>query len=87
MALIADVHTDPNSGQVLEEAVGFSFIIYVKASIKGKDQIVQGPVFSYYEFKQPMSDRLTDEKWQRMLMEGHEPSLPKWTSEFIGKQK
>jgi hypothetical protein len=85
MALIADVHTDPNSGQVLEEAVGFPFIIYVKVSIKGKDQIVQGPVFSYYEFKQPMSDRLTDEKWQSILKAGKEPSLPKWTSGFIGK--
>jgi hypothetical protein len=86
MAVIADVHTDPNSGQVLEEAVGFPSIIYVKVSIGGKDQIVQGPVFSYYEFKQPMSDRLTDEKWQRMLKEGQEPSLPGWTSEFIGQQ-
>ena len=40
LAVIADVHTDPNSGQVLEEGVGFPFVIYVKASIKGKDQIV-----------------------------------------------
>ena len=86
MAIIADVHTDPNSEQVLEEAVGFPFVIYVKASIKGKDQIVQGPVFSYYEFKQPMSDRLTDEQWQGMLEEGQEPSLPKWTGKFMGNK-
>jgi hypothetical protein len=72
MAVIADVHTDPNSRQVLEEAVGFPSIIYVLVSIEGKDQIVRGPVFSYYEFKQPMSDRLTDEA-----------ALPRWTSEFI----
>lgn len=57
----------------------------LKVSIKGKDQIVQGPVFSYYEFKQPLSDRLTDEQWQKMLKEGKEPSLPRWTREFIGK--
>jgi hypothetical protein len=87
MAVIADVHTDPNSGQVLEEAVGFPFIIYVRVSIKGKDQTVQGPVFSYYEFKQPMADRLTDEKWQKMLEEGQGPLLPRWTGKFIGNRK
>jgi hypothetical protein len=86
MAVIADIHTDPNSGQVLEEAVGFPSIIYVKVSIGGKDQIVRGPVFSYYEFRQPMSDRLTDEGWQQMLQKGEEPPLPPWTSEFIGQQ-
>ncbi|MCK4487791.1 MAG: DUF3160 domain-containing protein [Desulfobacterales bacterium] len=86
MAVIADVHTDPNSKQVLEEAVGLPFIIYVKTPVNGKDQIFRGPVFSYYEFKQPMSDRLTDEQWQRMLMEGLAPSLPRWTGKFIGKQ-
>ena len=87
MALIADVHTDPNSGQVLEEAVGPPFIIYVKVPVEGEDQIVQGPVFSYYEFKQPMSDRLTDEQWQLMLKEGREPAWPGWTGNFIGKKE
>ncbi|MBE9522169.1 MAG: DUF3160 domain-containing protein, partial [Proteobacteria bacterium] len=87
MAVIADVHTDPNSGHVLEEAVGFPSIIYVKVSIGGKDQIVRGPVFSYYEFKQPMSNRLTDEQWQKILKEGREPPLPKWSDEFVSKQK
>lgn len=86
MAVIADVHTDPNSGQVLEEAVGFPSIIYVKGSVEGKDQVVQGPVFSYYEFKQPMSERLTDEQWQQMLEKGREPPLPRWSSTFTVKQ-
>jgi len=85
MALTADVYTDPNSRQVLEEAVGFPLIIYVKVSIEGKNQILRGPIFSHYEFKQPMSDWLTDEQWQKMLMEGKEPPLPKWTRSFIAK--
>lgn len=87
MAMIADVHTDPNSGQVLEEAVGFPYIIVVMASVKGKNRIVQGPVFSYYEFKQSMSNRLTDEQWQIMLGERLEPSPPKWAREFIYDKK
>ena len=86
MAVIADVHTDPNSGQVLEEGVGFPFIIYARVCIEGMEKILRGPVFSYYEFKKPMSDRLTDEQWKWMLKEGQEPPLPRWTSEFIAKQ-
>jgi hypothetical protein len=36
-------------------------------------------VFSYYEFKHPMDDRLTDEAWQEMLEnEESRPSLPGW---------
>ena len=85
MAVITDVHTDTNSGQVLQEAVGFPFIIYIKIYNKGKEQIFQGPVFSYYEFKQPMSNRLTDEQWQKMLKQSQDQSLPEWTSVFIGK--
>jgi hypothetical protein len=38
-----------------------------------------GAVFSYYEFKQPMSERLTDEAWQEMLADpSKRPSLPSW---------
>ena len=36
-----------------------------------------GPVFTYYEFKQPMSDRLTDEKWRTMLRM-NPPEKPAW---------
>ena len=87
MPIIADVHTDPNSGKVLEEGVGYPFIIHVRGLIDGREQIVQGPVFSYYEFKRPMADRLTDEQWQHMLEKGQEPPLPRWTREFIVQQK
>jgi hypothetical protein len=37
-----------------------------------------GPVFTYYEFKHPMSDRLTDEKWRTMLI-SEETQKPDWT--------
>jgi hypothetical protein len=37
-------------------------------------------VFSYYEFKQPMSDRLTDEAWQEM---SPKPDQPAWKGSFI----
>lgn len=80
MAIVADVHTEGNSGQVLEEGVGDAFTIYVVAPVEGQQVVAQGGVFSYYEFKQPMDDRLTDEAWQSLEPK---PDLPQWTASFI----
>jgi hypothetical protein len=84
-AVVADVATDPNSGQVLEEAVGKVFPIYVVVEAEGRLTLTQGGVFSYYEFAWPMSDRLTDEAWREMLETGQAPSRPPWTSSFISE--
>ncbi len=83
MAVIADVHTDPNDGLVLEEAVGRPMVILVAVNVGGQVVLTQGGVFSYYEFTWPMDDRLTDEAWQDMLDQGEQPPLPLWTSSFI----
>jgi hypothetical protein len=80
MALVADVHTDPNTGQVLEEGVGDAFPIYVVVPVEGQQVVALGGVFSYYEFKWPMADRLTDESWQEM---SPRPDRPAWTGTFI----
>ena len=78
MAIIADVHTDPNSGNVLEVASGDPFTIYVIVQDeKGKLRLTKGGTFSYYEFHHPMIDRLTDEGWQDML-DSSPPPLPEW---------
>ena len=78
MDIIADVHTDLNTGQVLEVGVGSPFNIFVLVEdAKGK-RICRGGVFSFYEFKHPMSDRLTDEKWQKMKEEEKRPPQPPW---------
>jgi len=81
--IIADVHTDQNSGQVLEEGVGYVDMIVVAYKVPdGRILIGAGPVMSYYEFKQPMSDRLTDEKWRDML-QSNPPERPEWADSFI----
>ncbi len=80
MAIVADVHTDVNTGQVLEEGVGDAFLIYVIVPVGGQLAVTQGGVFSYYEFTQPMSDRLTDEAWQALEPK---PDLPIWTGSFV----
>jgi hypothetical protein len=80
--LVADVHTDGNTEKVLEEGVGYIKTLIAAYKLpQGHILIGVGPVFSYYEFKQPMKDRLTDEKWREMLNSQH-PSEPKWTKSF-----
>jgi hypothetical protein len=81
--LIADVHTDANSSRVLEEGVGFvNLLVAAYRLAEGRTVLGAGPVFSYYEFKWPMSDRLTDEKWTNMLMTGIAPAVPEWVHSF-----
>jgi hypothetical protein len=77
VAAIADVITEPQSGQVLEEGVGDVLPLYAVVTIDGRPWLTRGGVFSYYEFHQPMSNRLTDDAWRDMA---HRPALPSWTS-------
>jgi len=78
MDIVVDVHTDPNTGQVLEEAVGSPANIYVLVRDGRGDRLCRGGVFTYYEFKHPLNDRLTDEKWQEMGRSGTRPARPDW---------
>jgi hypothetical protein len=66
--IVADVHTDSNTGEVLEEGVGYvNMLVVVYKLPDGRILMGAGPVMSHYEFKQPMQDRLTDEKWREIL--------------------
>ena len=81
--IVADVHTDGNTETVLEEGVGHVEMLVVAYKLPdGRILIGAGPVMSHYEFKQPMQDRLTDEKWREML-EANPPEKPEWTSTYI----
>jgi hypothetical protein len=81
--IVADVHTDSNSGNVLEEGVGHVDIIVVAYKLPDGSIInCAGPVLSHYEFKQPMQDRLTDEKWRETL-ETNPPQRPEWVSTYL----
>lgn len=84
VAVIADVHTDVNSQQVLEEGVGYPLPLYVVLHQDGVTYLAQGAVFSYYEFRHPLSDRLTDEAWQDLLASGFGPGLPGWMEDALG---
>jgi len=80
--IIADVLTDGNTRQVLEEGVGYVKMMMVAYRIPdGRIALGVGPVMSCYEFKHPMGDRLTDEKWREMLGQSP-PEAPGWTGSF-----
>jgi hypothetical protein len=84
MAIVTDVHTDNNSRMVLEEGIGTPFLIQIEIRKGDKMVSLLGGVFSYFEFKQPMDDRLTDEKWQtKVLKEKGRHFLPEWYSNII----
>lgn len=78
MDIIANMHTDLNSSKVLEAAIGSPANIYVAVSDGHGYLLCRSGVFAYYEFKQSMSDRLTDEQWQKIDVEKNRPSPPNW---------
>lgn len=80
--LIADVHTESNTKKVLEVGTGYvDWIVVVHKSKDGQLGAAVGPVFTYYEFTHPMKDRLTDEKWRRMLTTDPPPK-PEWLEQI-----
>jgi hypothetical protein len=84
--LIADVHTDLISGNVLEEGTGHvDLLVACYLQPDGRLVLGAGPVLSYHEFKHPMSDRLTDEKWRELLGSADAPPRPVWVSSFLRK--
>ena len=80
VAAIADVFTEPMSGQVLEEAVGDVLPLYAVVTVNGRRWLARGGAYSYYEFHQPMSNRLTDDAWRRLE---RRPTLPSWTASYM----
>jgi hypothetical protein len=50
----------------------------VYSDSEGKLYATAGPAYNYFEFKQPMSQRLTDEEWVELLAN----NPPEWTEKF-----
>jgi hypothetical protein len=78
-ALIVDVHTDPNTKQVLEVGNDVPAVFFIIINVNGRKQIFTGGIYDYYEFLQPMDKRLTDEEWQKLSLK---PDKPEWIEYF-----
>ena len=81
---IADVHTDPNTGRVLEVGVGDANFVVVAIDNRADRAAYVGPVYSYYEF--PSAVRLTDEAWRAQLGGPQEVERPEWTRAWRGQR-
>lgn len=91
-AVIADIATDWEAGNVLEVGTGNPSELFVVIKVDGKVKLAKGSAYSFYQFAWPMDDRLTDSKWQQMLgihenAEGNyekDPSIekPDWTGSY-----
>jgi len=81
-AIVVDVHTDFNTAHVLEEGLGkFNALVVVYADADANLYAAAGPAYNYFEFTQPMSQRLTDEEWREMV-ETSPPDPLEWTKKF-----
>jgi len=90
--MVADVHTYANDVtgefQVVEEGIGYVNVMLVSYELPdGRTLVGAGPVFSYYEFKQPMSNRLTDEQWRTMLKSDDRPVRPDWIKTYFSENR
>lgn len=65
-ALVTDIATDPN-GRVLQIATGRPSVIYVIVPVDGTLRLASGTVFDFYQFEQPLSDRMTDTEWRQRI--------------------
>lgn len=79
---IADVHTDPDGGRVLEVGTGDVHFVVAAIDNDGDTAVHVGPTFTYYAFTQPASDRLTDEQWQQRLRQ-KAPPRPAWITPLV----
>ncbi len=73
---VADVHTDVNSGMVLEEGTGN----LMEVVLTKKNKKYYGVIPTYYEFKANMNNRLTDEEWREMKKDDY---MPWWERRFF----
>jgi hypothetical protein len=82
-AIVADIASGRDHAtdtiKVVEVATGYvDDILVLVPDDKGRFQVARGGVYSFSEFHQPLSDRLTDKAWLRILASGEAPPRPDW---------
>ena len=89
-AIITDIATDPE-GRVLQIGTGAVTTIYVVVPLDGTLRLASGGVYSFYQFAQPIDQRLTDTTWRQMLgiaptddgwYVDEPPSMVPWVDDF-----
>jgi hypothetical protein len=81
-AIVADIAR--GGDKVVEVATGrIDWIFVIVPGMDGGWEVARGGVYSYYEFLQPLAERLNDEQWRQMLDEGKAPDRPAWEGTIL----
>jgi hypothetical protein len=86
-ALIADIHTDAEKGQILYEATGEPYVMLALVGNEGVSRLAVGVAFNHYEFTGPLSIRYSDADWQERVYKTP-PQVPAknfWYSDLMVK--
>ncbi len=80
---IADIYSDPQTGQVMEVGIGRPLVMYLLYPYGGKLILTHGAVLPYYEFA--LGDRLADQSWADLLKTPTAPAPPEWLKHVTSK--
>lgn len=83
VSLVADVHSNVTSAEALHEAVGQLLDLYVAVPDRVGQRLTQGGLYSFYELRVPMAERLTDEAWWERVKAGRLPPPPPFSASFL----
>lgn len=84
-AIVTDIAVNADIQQVLQIGTGkLNFIYVVVTGDDGQLELARGATYSFYEFRNNINNRLTDEQWREMITNGQVPPRPDWMSELIG---
>jgi hypothetical protein len=84
--IVSDICSNANAGEnglVKEIGVGdVQTLVVLITAPNGTKFVAAGPVYSYYEFEQTMTQRMTAEEWRTML-ESKPLPRPDWAYDFL----
>ena len=85
-ALIADIHTDGVSGQILYEATGNPLIMLAFVSDQGTPRVVIGVAYRHFELTGPLGgNRYTDDDWKAKVDQDNLPETPFYYQDLLVK--
>lgn len=80
MASVTDAYIYDD--QVLQTYIGSPDYIYAIVPYQGKLYITRGCAYTYYESVEPISKKLDDTKWQRMIKDQKQMELQDWIKDI-----
>ncbi len=84
---ITDVHTDPMLQKCVQVGAGETNLCVIAIDNEQHRRVYVGPIYSYYEFTHPITDRLTDDAWQKKLETNQASPRPDWITPFQAAQR